>query len=92
MRKVATLIIIGVFLLCAGNAFAKQEFYGVVQAMPEKGYAGQWTIDGKTVYVTEDTKIKEKHEKLAVGSYVEVEGVIFEGKFVVCEIETKRTK
>jgi hypothetical protein len=92
MRKVATFIVIGIFLLCVGNAFAKQEFYGVVQAMPEKGYAGQWTIDDKTVHVTEDTKIKEKHGKLAVGSYVEVEGVIFEGKFIASEIETKTKK
>jgi hypothetical protein len=92
MRKVATLIVIGMFLLCAGNAFAKQEFYGVVQAMPDKGYAGQWTINDKTVYVTEDTKIKEKHGKLAVGSYVEVEGVTFEGKFIASEIETKTKK
>jgi Domain of unknown function (DUF5666) len=92
MRKVATLIVIGIFLLCAGNALAKQEFYGVVQAMPEKGYAGQWAIYGKTVYVTEDTNIKEKQGKLAVGSYVEVEGVIFEGKFIDSEIETKTKK
>jgi hypothetical protein len=60
--------------------------------MPEKEYAGQWNVDGKTVYVTEDTKIKEKYEKLAVGSYVEVEGLIFEGKFIVSEIETKKKK
>jgi len=89
MRKVATFIVIGIFLLCVGNAFAKQEFYGVVQAMPEKGYIGQWNVDGKTVHVTKDTKIKEKHGKLAVGAYVEVEGVTFEGKFIASEIETK---
>lgn len=92
MRKVATLIVIGIFLLCTGNAFAKQEFYGVVQVMPEEGYIGQWNIDGKAVYVTEDSKIEEKHGKLAVGSYVEVEGVIFEGKFIASEIETKTKK
>jgi hypothetical protein len=92
MRKVATLIFIGIFLLCAGNAFAKQQFYGVVQAMPEGGYAGQWTIDGKTVYVTEHTKITEHHGKLAVGSYVEVEGVVFEGNFIAHKIETKNKK
>jgi DNA-binding transcriptional regulator of glucitol operon len=65
MRKVATLMVIGIFLLCAGNAFAKQEFYGVVQAMPEKGYVGQWNVDGKTVYVTEGNKIEEKHGREA---------------------------
>lgn len=92
MRKIATLIVIGIFLLSAGNAFAKQEFYGVVQAMPEKSLVGQWNIDGKTVHATEETKFKEKHGKLAVGSYVEVEGVTFEGKFIATEIETKKKK
>ena len=92
MRKVVTLIIIGLFLLGLGNALAKQEFYGVVQTMPEKGYVGQWNIDGKTVHVTEDTKIEEEDGKLAVGAYVEVEGVTFEGKFIASEIETKKKK
>ena len=92
MRKVATLIVIGIFFLCVGNAFAKQEFYGVVQAMPEKGYVGQWNVDGKTVHVTEDTKIEEKHGKLAVGAYVEVEGSYHGETFIAHEIEVKRAK
>jgi hypothetical protein len=92
MRKVATLIIIAIFLLGVGNALAEQEFYGVVQTMPEKGYVGQWNIDGKTVQVTKDTKIEEEHGKLAVGAYVEVEGVTSEGKFIASEIETKEKK
>jgi hypothetical protein len=91
MRKVAIFILIGI-LISVGNAFAKQEFYGVVQAMPEQGFIGQWNIDGKTVDVTKDTKIEEKHGKLAVGAYVEVEGVTSEGKFIASEIETKKKK
>jgi DNA-binding transcriptional regulator of glucitol operon len=70
MRKLVTLIVIGLFLLGVGNTLAKQEFYGVVQTMPDKGYVGKWNIDGKTVHVTEDTKNEEKHGKLAVGAYV----------------------
>lgn len=91
MRKVAIFILIGI-LLSVGNAFAKQEFYGIVQTMPDKGYIGQWNVEGKKVNVTKDTKIKEKHGKLAVGAYVEVEGVTFEGKFIASEIETKKKK
>jgi hypothetical protein len=91
MRKVAIFILVGI-LLSMGNAFAKQEFYGIVQTMPEKGSIGQWNIDGKTVNVTKDTKIEEKHGKLSVGAYVEVEGVTFEGKFIASEIETKKKK
>jgi hypothetical protein len=91
MRKAAFFILIGI-LLSVGIAFAQQKFYGVVQAMPEQGYVGQWNIDGKTVNVTKDTKIKEKHGKLAVGAYVEVEGVTFEGKFIASELETEKKK
>jgi hypothetical protein len=91
MRKVAIFILIGI-LLSVGIAFGQQKFYGVVQTMPEQGYVGLWNIDGKTVNVTKDTKIKEKHGKLAVGAYVEVEGVTFEGKFIASELETEKKK
>ena len=92
MRKVTAFVLIGIFLIGVGSAFAKQEFYGVVQTMPEQGYIGIWNIDGESVNVTKDTKIEEKHGKLAVGAYVEVEGVTFEGKFIASEIETKKKK
>jgi uncharacterized protein YdeI (BOF family) len=91
MRKTAIFILIGILVFVA-IAFAQQKFYGVVQTMPEQGYVGQWNIDGKTVNVTKDTKIKEKHGKLAVGAYVEVEGVTFEGKFIASEVETEKKK
>lgn len=92
MRKTATILCtLLVLSLLTGIAFAA-EFRGVVQTMPEKGYIGQWKIDGKTVYVTEETKIKEKHGKPTIGSYVEVEGLTFEGKFVAYEIEIKKHK
>ncbi len=89
MRKVVTLMIMAIFVLGVGNALADEEFYGVVKSMPEKGYMGQWEIDGKTVQVTEKTEIDEDNGKLAVGSYVEVEGVTAEGKFIASEIETE---
>jgi hypothetical protein len=91
MRKVAIFIIIGI-LLSVGIALAQQKFYGVVQTMPEQGYVSLWNIDGKTVNVTKDTKIKEKHGKLAFGAYVEVEGVTSEGKFIASELETEKKK
>lgn len=92
MRKTATILCFIMLLSSlAGIAFAK-EFRGVVQAMPEKGYVGQWKIDDKIVNVTEETKIEEEHGKIAVGSYVKVEGLTFEGKFVASEIETKERK
>ena len=91
MRKAAIFILIGI-LISVGIAFGQQKFYGVVQTMPEQGYVGVWNIDGREVNVTKDTKIKEKHGKLAVGAYVEVEGVNFEGKFIASELETEKKK
>jgi Domain of unknown function (DUF5666) len=91
MRTVAIFILIGI-LLSVGIAFAQQKFYGVGQTVPEQGYVGLWNIDGKTVNVTKNTKIKEKHGKLAVGAYVEVEGVTFEGKVIASELETEKKK
>ncbi len=92
MRKTATILCFIMLLSSlAGIAFAK-EFRGVVQTMPEKGYVGQWKIDDKIVNVTEETKIEEEHGKIAVGSYVKVKGLTFEGKFVASEIETKERK
>ncbi len=91
MRKVAVFTLIGI-LLSVGFVFAQQKFYGTVQSMPEEGYVGLWKIDGKEVNVTKDTKIEEKHGKLTVGAYVEVEGVTFEGKFIASELETEKKK
>ncbi len=93
MRKKATTFfcIIMVLSLLAGIASAK-EFRGIVQAMPEKGYIGQWKIDDKIVNVTEETKIEEEHGKPSVGSHVKVEGLTCEGKFVASEIEVKEHK
>ena len=50
------------------------KLYGVIKAMPENGYEGNWVIDGNTVNVNRNTEIKEKHGLAAVGRYVEVKG------------------
>jgi len=49
--RVAALLV--VWLLMAGLAAASlEEFSGVVQAMPAKGYYGEWLISGKRVKVS----------------------------------------
>jgi hypothetical protein len=47
---------------------------------------------GEAVQVTKDTKLKQDHEPLQVGAYVEVEGLEYEGKFIATEIETEKKK
>jgi hypothetical protein len=94
MRKAAlTTIIVLACLMLAGNlALAKQEFYGNVEKMPESGMIGDWVIGGRSVTASKDTEFKEKHGKLQLGAYVEVEGAEKDGKFLASEIETKTKK
>ena len=94
MRKSA--LAIGIIVVClalaANFAFAKQDFYGNVQQMPESGFVGEWVVGGRTVTATNNTEFKEKHGKLQIGAYVEVEGRQKDGKFIASEIETKVKK
>jgi hypothetical protein len=94
MRKIALVVtIVLACLVLAGNlALAKQEFYGNVEKMPESGMVGEWVVGGRTVTATKDTEFKEKHGKLGIDAYVEVEGKEKDGKFVASEIETKTKK
>jgi hypothetical protein len=91
MRKVAIILAVGLVLaFLAGNVFAEREFYGTVEKLPQGGYIGEWVISGRIVVVTPDTKLDFEHGLPQVGSYVEVEGVTHEGKYIAREIETKR--
>lgn len=94
MRKVALVVVIALAcLMLAGSlALAKQEFYGNVEKMPESGMIGEWVVAGRTVTATKDTEFKEKHGKLEMGAYVEVEGSTKNGNFIASEIETKAKK
>ena len=94
MRK--STLYIGTIFVCLFLAFnvalAKQDFHGNVEKMPESGFVGEWVVGGRTVTATNDTEFKEKHGKLQIGAYVEVEGKEKDGKFIASEIETKVKK
>ena len=94
MKKaaLAIMVVLTCLMLAGGLALAKQEFYGNVEKMPESGMVGEWVIGGRTVTATKDTEFKEKHGKLEMGAYVEVEGSPKDGSFVATEIETKTKK
>lgn len=91
MRKSMTLLcaVLMVFALLT-QVWADREFSGTVQKLPAGGYIGEWIIDGKAVQVTQDTDLDFEDGPAVVGSFVEVEGIVFEGKFIAKEIETKR--
>ncbi len=68
-----------------------REFYGTVERLA-KDNDGAWIVDGKTVRVTRDTRIREKHGKAEVGAYVKVEGSYAGSTFSAREIEVKKPK
>lgn len=94
MKKpaLAVVIILACLVLAFNFALAKEDFYGNVEKMPESGTIGEWVVAGRTVLVSKDTVIKEKHGKLQIGAYVEVEGTDKNGKFLASELETKVKK
>jgi hypothetical protein len=90
MSRIVTFFLsVVLVLILITNVWAFKEFGGKVEKMPEKGYSGEWVIAGKSVQVTDETKIEKEHGELKVGSYVKVEGVTCNGKMVASEIETE---
>ena len=68
-----------------------EKFYGVVESMPESGYAGVWVINGRSIQVGEKTYINEKRGKAAVGAYVEVKGQQAGDVFTAYKIEVEES-
>ena len=74
----------------AQMGMGKMEFYGVVQALPEDGLIGDWTVNETTVRVYATTKIEQEYGPVAIGSCVEVEGTVqADGSVDAREIEVK---
>jgi hypothetical protein len=57
------------------------EFEGPIESLPEEGLLGIWTVDGISVIVTEDTRLKGVTP--AVGLNAEVEGELQEDQSVL---------
>ena len=51
-------------------------FVGQVESLPSSGLIGDWTVGGKTVHVSADTKIRQNNGSVEVGSTVMVEGAL----------------
>ncbi len=67
---------------CSGSGGGEEghnyiEFYGTVSALPStQGWVGDWTVSGRTVHVTQTTRIEEHHGPVAVGACVQVKGML----------------
>jgi hypothetical protein len=75
----------------AAEPAVEKEFKAKIEAMPEKGWLGEWKIGGYRVAVTEATKLEEDDgQKFEIGQSVEVEGNLRDGVVYAREIETER--
>ena len=69
---------------------ADTELDGVVETMPAEGLIGTWQVSGRTVQVTEATRVDQEMGSLAVGVPVEVEGAAQpDGSILASEIEVE---
>lgn len=65
-------------------------FTGQVESLPKGALIGDWTVGGKTVHVTADTKVHQAASPVDVGSAVVVEGVLLgDGSVNAERIEVK---
>ena len=62
-------LVLGVF---SSSAFAFDDFNGVIESRPA-GNEGAWVIGGRTIYVTEKTKLDTGDGELEKGACVEVD-------------------
>jgi len=44
------------------DQFGDVEFHGVIEALPDPGPVGDWTVSGRTVHVTDATDLEADHE------------------------------
>jgi hypothetical protein len=69
----------------------ESKLYGTVEKIPS-GRVGIWTVNGREITVTGETRIKEEHGRAIAGVYVEVEGNNSGKSFSAHMIEVKRAK
>lgn len=92
MRKptICTALALMLVLLVGGTALAQRKLSGMVDKLPQGGASGEWVVSGQPMQVTSDTKLDLKHGPAAVGAYVEMKGVHYQGKYVAYEVEVKK--
>lgn len=74
-----------------GGAIGYINFYGPIRTIPSSaGFVGAWVVDGKTVNVSNTTKLERGRVDFAVGVYVEVKGYLLDnGQVNATKIEGK---
>ena len=71
------------------NGRGEAEFKGTLESFPQ-GFIGDWRIGGRTVHVTNATRIETEDGPVAVGAFVEVKGAMrADGSMDATKIEIK---
>ncbi|MDH3347619.1 MAG: DUF5666 domain-containing protein [Desulfobulbaceae bacterium] len=65
------------------------KLYGVIEAIPDNGYEGTWIVNGRKVYVSSNTSIREKNGSPAKGVFVKVKGQQSGDTFTAYRIEVE---
>lgn len=75
----------------SGSGGSSFDFVGTIETLPSTtGRIGQWSVSGRKVNVTANTRIKQERGQVAVGVVVEVKGTQqADGSVNATEIETK---
>ncbi|GEM_PF-381988 len=76
---------------CQGAGVGTQEARGLVEAMPDDGLVGTWTISGVQYEATNTTVFEQREGAFAVGACVEVEYLVQNGVRVALKIKTDDT-
>ena len=73
------------------NEEAEVEFRGTIEVLPATpGFVGDWRVGGRTIHVSSSTRIETEDGPVAVGAFVEVEGVLrADGSMDAAKIEVK---
>jgi hypothetical protein len=66
---IACLLLVGFF---PATALADDDFDGIIESRP-MGKAGTWVVGGRSVNVTDQTRLEEEDGPLTVGTCAEVE-------------------
>lgn len=57
-----------------GGGGDEAELTGVIESLPASGLAGDWTVNGTVVHVTDATEVDQEHGAAQVGATVDVQG------------------
>ncbi len=84
-----TLAAVHTAVLASDDYGYRSKFFGTVEALPA-GFSGTWIVNGRSVEVTPQTVIEQEHARIAVGTYVEIEGRSDGRTFTAHKVEVKR--